>query len=93
MLMQGANSAVLVLLGSGYEEHDREFQALERRIKELQRDAELSSWGMDFIPLTLFVLVSFDPRYTDVAPAPTSSVPGIHCGNLIGPHRVVQPQC
>jgi hypothetical protein len=37
-------------------EHDREFQALARRIKELQRDAELSSWGMDFIPLTLFVL-------------------------------------
>ena len=37
-------------------EHDREFQALERRIKELQRDAELSSSGMDFIPLILFVL-------------------------------------
>lgn len=37
-------------------EHDTEFQALARRIKDLRGAAEPSSWRMDYVPLTALVL-------------------------------------
>ena len=37
-------------------EHDKQFQALARRIKELPRVAEPSSRRMDYVALIVFVL-------------------------------------
>ena len=37
--------------------HDKEFQALARRIKDLRHDIEPTSWWLDYVSLTVVVLL------------------------------------